>query len=209
MKKLFKNKQLYYILAAAVIIILAVMLYSVGFRITYAPELENSWDAISALAAWVGVIASFIAIWYAIQVPKKIADRQDKIALFEKRYESFQLFQRCFALYKVSIKEVPKEKIEFYCLQILQIKKFDDLDERYLIDKITQFELLIHQMTFLFPDIQEEDTSNLYISLYSYLSDVVFQNDIENSKQDYIKSMENFLVYTDRIWDSLQILNKK
>ena len=60
-----------------------------GWRITYAPELENSWDAISACAAWAGVIASFIAIWYAIQVPKKIAEQQNKIALFEKRYQVY------------------------------------------------------------------------------------------------------------------------
>lgn len=71
-------------------------LYAFGFRITYAPELENSWDAISAFAAWAGVIVSIIAvgvsglaIYYAIQVPKKIADRQDKITLFDKRMSCF------------------------------------------------------------------------------------------------------------------------
>lgn len=67
-----------------------------GWRITYAPELDNSWDAISAVAAWAsivvafaGVIASFAAIWYAIRVPKEIAYQQNKIALFEKRYEAY------------------------------------------------------------------------------------------------------------------------
>ncbi len=69
------------------------LLYHKGFRITYAPELENSWDAISACAAWAGVVASFIAIMVAVWIPKKIADRQDKIALFEKRYDCYTVIQ--------------------------------------------------------------------------------------------------------------------
>lgn len=67
-----------------------------GWRFTYAPELENSWDAVSSVAGWasvsvsiVSVVASFLAIWFAIQVPKKIAKQQDRIALFEKRYQLF------------------------------------------------------------------------------------------------------------------------
>lgn len=68
-------------------------LYVAGFRIIYAPELENSWDAMSAYAAWASVIASFIAILVAIWIPKRIADRQDKIALFEKRYDCYTVIQ--------------------------------------------------------------------------------------------------------------------
>ena len=41
-----------------VIVIVVVGLF--GFRITYAPEMENSWDAISAVAAWVSVIVAAI-----------------------------------------------------------------------------------------------------------------------------------------------------
>ncbi len=84
------------VLVAGVALVMALF----GWRFTYAPELENSWDAVSAVAAWVGVIvsvigvvASFIAIWYAVQVPRKIADRQDKIALFEKRYQCYITIQ--------------------------------------------------------------------------------------------------------------------
>lgn len=68
-----------------------------GWRITYAPTLENSWDAVSAVASWVGVIASFVAIMIAIWIPKKIAKQQDKIALFEKRMECYSTLQNIFA----------------------------------------------------------------------------------------------------------------
>lgn len=69
-----------------------------GWRITYAPELDNSWDAISAVAAWSGAAASFIAIWFAIRVPKKIAEQQNRIALFEKRHECYTAIQNLLAL---------------------------------------------------------------------------------------------------------------
>ena len=81
-----KNKALLtgiFILLTALIV--AILLWLLGFRITYAPSLENSWDAISACAGWAGAIFSLVAILVAIQIPKKIAEQQNRIALFEKR----------------------------------------------------------------------------------------------------------------------------
>jgi len=44
-------------------IIIVLFLYSLGFRITYAPELENSWAAIDAVGTWAGVLSPlFLAI---------------------------------------------------------------------------------------------------------------------------------------------------
>lgn len=65
------------------------LMYSLGFRITYAPRLENNWDSISAVGTWVSAIISIIAIIFAIQVPEKIATHQNKIALFEKRLSAY------------------------------------------------------------------------------------------------------------------------
>ena len=105
MKKIWKSKWFPTIVAIA-ILVLAVLIWVImelfGWRFSYAPELENKWEAVSAVASWVqviisilGVIASFVAIWFAIQVPKKIADRQDRIALFEKRWEVYNIFLCC------------------------------------------------------------------------------------------------------------------
>lgn len=97
MKKLL-NKKLIIPALLLVLVIFIVILYKLGFRITYAPELENSWNAVSAVATCVGVLASFIAIWFAIQVPKKIAEQQNKIALFEKRFNFYQALMKCISL---------------------------------------------------------------------------------------------------------------
>ena len=84
------------VVALAVSVVLIMLLF--GWRITYAPELGNYWDAISGVAAWFGVIisilsaiASFMAVWYAIRV----ADKQNQITLFEKKYELFEIVMNC------------------------------------------------------------------------------------------------------------------
>ena len=73
-------------------LLVALVLWFLGFRITYAPTLENSWDAISACAGWAGAIFSLIAILVAIQIPKKIAEQQNRITLFEKRHAFYYTF---------------------------------------------------------------------------------------------------------------------
>lgn len=76
-------------------LVFLLLMYQMGFRITYAPDLENSWNAISGTASWVSAIASFLAVWSAIQVPKKIAERQIKVDLFEKRYRVYRTLILC------------------------------------------------------------------------------------------------------------------
>lgn len=95
------------LLGVLIVVFIVVFLYHKGFRITYAPELENSWDAVSAVAAWAGVISSFIAIMVAVWIPKKIADQQNKIALFEKRHAIYEILVCCNS-FALSIERNPK-----------------------------------------------------------------------------------------------------
>ncbi|MBQ6864693.1 MAG: hypothetical protein IJO14_10710 [Clostridia bacterium] len=47
-----------------------------------------SWmDYVQLVLTVVTIIISALALFYAIRVPKKIAEEQNRIALFEKRYE--------------------------------------------------------------------------------------------------------------------------
>ena len=96
MKK-YAQKKYMIPLGGIILIGFVVVMYLMGFRITYAPDLENSWDAISAFADWASVFVSGLAIYYAICVPKKIAEDQNRIALFEKRYEVYKVLTDCFA----------------------------------------------------------------------------------------------------------------
>ena len=63
-------------------------LYHKDFRITYAPELENSWDAISACAAWAGAIGTIAVLWYnhrSIRLAQYSVQQAINLQLYEKR----------------------------------------------------------------------------------------------------------------------------
>lgn len=100
MKDFIKGRWFPFLLLLIGLVVVLLGGFLLGFRITYAPALENSWEAISGVAAWVGILvsiasvgASLAAVWAAIQVPKKIAEKQDAISLFEKRYDCYTTIQ--------------------------------------------------------------------------------------------------------------------
>lgn len=97
MEKFIKGRWFPLLVAILIVAVVAFFMAKFGWRIIYATELENNWEAISAVAAWAGVIASFGAIMVAIWIPKRIADQQNKIALFEKRYAVYELYNQCKA----------------------------------------------------------------------------------------------------------------
>ena len=93
LKKIIKKPILW---IAVALLAIFIFLYITGFRITYAPNLKNDWDAISACAGWASVLLSFAAICAAIYVPYKVANDQNKISLFEKRYEVVVTVEKMF-----------------------------------------------------------------------------------------------------------------
>lgn len=91
LKKLVKSKCFFHALVLIILIIVAIFLYQMGFRITYAPDLETSWDAVSAVASWAGAIGTVAAVFSAVYV----ANQQNRIALFEKRYRIYNELCNC------------------------------------------------------------------------------------------------------------------
>ena len=102
------------------------ILYFAGFRITYAPNLENSWDAISACAGWCGAIMSAIAIFVAIDIPKKIAEQQNNISLFEKRYSAFNTLAFLLSVVKPIIEGELEDKNHCFYLDNM-VETFDSI----------------------------------------------------------------------------------
>lgn len=108
MKKIAHKKWLSPVLILTVIIALVVILYWFGFRITYAPDLENKWDAISAVAVWVSALASLLTAVAAIQILKKIAREQNNIAEKKERkaiYFAIKEFSEQWAFYQANLVE--------------------------------------------------------------------------------------------------------
>ena len=63
-----------------VVAIIVFIMGMFGWRFTFAPELENSWDAISAVATWVGAIGTTAAVFSAIYIAyRSVSKRIDKV----------------------------------------------------------------------------------------------------------------------------------
>lgn len=79
-------------------LIITVILYIFGFRITYNLELETSWDAISAIGQWAGVLVGFLIPIAAVYLQSKLDQSKKDIGesnttllkefeLFKNEYE--------------------------------------------------------------------------------------------------------------------------
>lgn len=165
MKKFVKGRWFppFAVAIAAVIVALVMALF--GWKITYAPDLENNWNAISAVAAWAGVAMSFVAIMIAIWIPKRIADRQDKIALFEKRYSAYSEILNVLSLAK-DFEHFHKCTLYEYFIGVLLTLNYPEPESMtpntfiYHL-KIDYTTSLIKQSAFLFPNIQKDDADEL------------------------------------------------
>ena len=91
MKAFIKGRWFPLVVAVVGTVIIAFVMALFGWRITYAPELETSWECVSAIASLIGAVGTVAAVWFAIRV----ADKQNKIALFEKRHDVFDMLACC------------------------------------------------------------------------------------------------------------------
>ena len=190
--------------AIFIIILLVAFLHRVGFRITYAPELETSWNAVIAFANWgsvfvslAGAIASFLAVWFAIKVPQQIADRQDKIALFEKRFEIYDVICKCQA-FAVGIlaSETTHENIKSIFARAFYLES----EKNFYIDKITVYSFHLNfiqklsKAQMLFPNEVSEHISLIEIYLIMILDSMLNEeNFTEEDKLLNKRNIEKFL----------------
>ena len=190
--------------AIFIIILLVVFLYCIGFRITYAPELETSWNAVIAFANWgsvfvslAGAIASFLAVWFAVQVPKKIADRQDKIALFEKRFEVYDIICKCQA-FAVGIlaSETTHESIKSIFVRAFYLESEKDFNVDGIKIHSFHFNFIqkLAKAQMLFPNEVSEYIKLIEIHLILILDSTLYEKEVtEEYKVSDNKYIKRFL----------------
>lgn len=80
--------------------ILFVTPYIFGYRLIYVKEyifnLEDMGKICGMICGVLGTMGSFIAVMVAIKVPKKVSEQQNKISLFDKKYDTFVECQNYF-----------------------------------------------------------------------------------------------------------------
>lgn len=87
-------------------IILILIFYFRGFRITYAPELETSWDAVAAIGQWIGAIVGILIPLTVVYV-QHILERS-KRDISESNIELLNEFKQFKAEYSDKIKQLSR-----------------------------------------------------------------------------------------------------
>ena len=82
---------------AVIAVAFEIVLCFVGFRFIYPAKFINDWNAISGVAAWISAGATIAAVWAAIQIPKKIAEQQERVELYEKRLDFYDTLNDCIS----------------------------------------------------------------------------------------------------------------
>ncbi len=217
MKRFIKGRWFPLIAATAILVlatgvVLTMMLF--GWRFTYAPELETSWDAISAVAAWTGVVvsifsvtASFIAIWYAIQVPQKIADQQNRISLFEKRFHILELLTslQTFSISVKVAKNIKLARAMFLLAFEKNMSKEKDLEDfDYFLNCYMNIFGELRQSEFLFSHEISAGILDIADKLSAFIGAIAMMNPDQNFGVD----RDNFIATHDQICNMIQLVTR-
>lgn len=175
MKDFWKKHRKKLLVGAALLgfAVFVLALYLLGFRITYDPAIITDWDAVSAGISLLGVLVSGVAIYYAVQVPKKIADRQDRIALFEKRFEVYSELRSMRAFAKLILETLEHLKMKYHPLDIqMLVSMAYGIDFRSDQEYMAFFRSILpifHEISLLFPEISNRDARKIgdaFVELY-------------------------------------------
>ncbi len=154
---------------------------------------EISWmDYVQLGATVLSIIISALAVFYAIKVPKKIAEEQNKITLFEKRYEIFHFYELCFDFCDRLFRHRDKIDLQDDCMLFFEGMKFEELNDDIVKTRIFEFEHILHQLVFLFPTVSDNDVKNLYMALWRAVVAIVDDKDVEQCRKAYVETMKSF-----------------
>lgn len=197
-------------LGIVVVLLLCIImgvLYYCGFRITYAPELNNNWNAISSCAGWAGVLVSGAAVFVAINIPKRIAEQQNRIALFDKRYSAFNALTFLISAIKhiltnggaIENKEIYLDKMVGTYISISMIGEltstYEDLSNVY-----TNLILEAGKIRYVFEIAEEEIVIDFLYTVDKYISDVYSGRTVND--EDLRVKYDNLI--SSRIQDKLE-----
>lgn len=98
MKNFIKGRWFPILVAILIVAVVAFVMALFGWRITYAPELENSWDALSAVGSLLGAIGTIAAVWFAVistirqeKLNRKYQEQNKGLDLYPVRRNALQL----------------------------------------------------------------------------------------------------------------------
>lgn len=195
MKNFIKGRWFPLTIVILIVATVAIVMALFGWRITYAPELESSWDAISAVASLVGAVGAIAAMCFsvfALGKEIKLSQQQQRqnaaLNLYPKRREALRLFSE------------GKYDEMYWDATILFSSE--------IVDKITNVSLCKNQLDSYCSLIEEYQNKmkNERPDLYNRFQSLVSQEHIQEDHNELLELCDQFKPMADNTVNGERIL---
>lgn len=149
-------------------------------------------DYMQLAASIISIIISAVAVIMAVRVPRKIADRQDKITLFDKRFASYEVFM----IYEAFAWQIEKiEGVNNYKRKFLNTFYFGENVEFQGIEaliKLRHTSINLQHLSFLFENITEKELAQIFESMCDFIIAMEKNVNVEECKKQFINLVKTF-----------------
>lgn len=154
---------------------------------------DPNWlDYVQMITTCISIIISAIAVVMAVKVPKRIAEEQKKIDLFDKRFDAYSSFQKyeAFAIMLEGTNDVDDYKKFFvHIFYGNNSQGYSSVDAVFEVCQVSQ---AIHKMLFLFNGITDIELEEMMSSLLDFIISLDNNINVEKRKIAYIDIIEKF-----------------
>lgn len=164
---------------------------------------KDVWDYVIAIAP---IILSVIAVFISVDV----ARQQNRIALFEKRFNVYVEIQRCLSFERL-LKESngPQGAYIAFCIAYGLDSSIEHIENGWASRKYIPIEKTLMQSCFLFDCINEQMISNICKSLLAVLFKIEKQQDVEKEKVQFEKNLMELLRCFSDMYSEIEVCRKE
>lgn len=139
---------------------------------------------------FLSAVLSIVAVLAAIGIPAFIAHRQNKIALFAKRFTSYSEFKLCFLLSEhIANYDHPAQVVNSYNVVFnrkIPASDYTVTGYEAALRSYLETEVLLNQATFLFPFVEGQDIIRFSDSLRFLCMKMVREGSMKSAVNQYI-----------------------
>ena len=140
------------------------------------------------------LITSIVAVIVAVVIPIIIAYKQNKIALFDKRFKSYDILNKYIGLANILKNNQCVDSCNDAVVVVFFNGESDSFRKNNAIIKLLEISTPLKYMPFLFKNISEDEVEYMIRSLGALASAILINEDVNKYKQLYINTVQKFSI---------------